>query len=131
MPRFSLLWHECPPHYGKPSHWDFMLERDGTLWTWELHQLPKQWHLKTGREGTAEGPVPAKRLANHRIAYLEYEGPLSGNRGMVSRVAEGSFDAIEFGPELVSILVNSEMYRGHIQLSATREPDRWILELRD
>jgi hypothetical protein len=29
------------------------------------------------------------RLANHRRAYLEYEGPISGNRGSVSRVQSG------------------------------------------
>jgi hypothetical protein len=30
-------------------------------------------------------------LANHRRAYLEYEGEISGNRGRVSRIEEGTY----------------------------------------
>lgn len=40
-----------------------------------------EWH----REQT----IPFHRLLDHRAAYLEYEGPISRNRGHVSRIAEG------------------------------------------
>lgn len=88
MPRFVLLYHECPPSLGKPSHWDLMLERDGVLLTWNLPQLPAAWG------GTAE-TIVATRIADHRIAYLDYEGPVSGNRGTVTRVDSGEYEVAQ------------------------------------
>lgn len=85
MPRFVCLRHECPPEVGKPSHWDLMLEDDGALLTWSLLELPAPGGLATF----------ATRLDDHRIEYLDYEGPLSGERGSVSRVDAGEFRWIE------------------------------------
>lgn len=34
-------------------------------------------------------------LADHRAAYLSYEGPVSGDRGEVVRVAAGFLDIME------------------------------------
>lgn len=36
-------------------------------------------------------PTRVERIADHRREYLDYEGPLSGNRGEVRRVAGGRF----------------------------------------
>ncbi len=33
--------------------------------------------------------LQALRIADHRAAYLSYEGPISGNRGTVRRIASG------------------------------------------
>lgn len=89
--RWVLLWHECPPDYRDGSHWDLMLEREGVtderrLATWSLSLLPKGW---PGAAGDASKEVEAITLADHRAAYLEYEGPVSGDRGTVTRVARG------------------------------------------
>jgi hypothetical protein len=85
MPRFVLLRHECPPEFGKPSHWDLMLEDAGALLTWSLVELPTPGGLAAF----------ATRLDDHRLAYLDYEGPLSGERGSVSRVDAGEFQWVE------------------------------------
>ncbi|MFZ4428792.1 MAG: hypothetical protein ACOYPS_00420 [Phycisphaerales bacterium] len=37
----------------------------------------------------------AERLGDHRRVYLSYEGPVSGGRGEVTRVAEGAARLIE------------------------------------
>jgi hypothetical protein len=37
----------------------------------------------------------AERLADHRVAYLEYEGEISGGRGSVRRVAEGVVENLQ------------------------------------
>ena len=83
--RFVLLRHEMPPNAERGSHWDLMLENRGVLLTWELPQLPP-------------GPLPASfeqlgilRLPDHRIDYLEYEGPVSNDRGTVQRVDFGHY----------------------------------------
>jgi hypothetical protein len=75
--RFVILHHEV--HGGE--HWDLMLERDGVLLTWQLQ-----------RESItpADLPIPATRIDDHRLAYLDYEGPVSRNRGHVRRVDEGT-----------------------------------------
>ncbi|WP_164103554.1 DNA polymerase ligase N-terminal domain-containing protein [Candidatus Laterigemmans baculatus] len=80
MPRFVFLRHEVPASYGRRSHFDLMFEVEGQLRTWAVDQLP-----------TLGGPaVVATPLPPHRIAYLDYEGPVSENRGSVRRVARGT-----------------------------------------
>ena len=37
-------------------------------------------------------------LPNHRRAYLDYEGPISGDRGSVRRVAAGMFELLHESP---------------------------------
>jgi len=73
MLRYVILYHACPPDYGRASHWDLMLEKEGHLRTWALSAEP-------GRDRVVE----AQGLPPHRLSYLDYEGPLSGGRGSVS-----------------------------------------------
>jgi hypothetical protein len=91
MPRYVLLRHECPPGFGKPTHWDFMLERDDALQTWSLAELPAIF----GGQTSCEHEVAAWRLPDHRLEYLEYEGSLSGNRGIVARIDAGDYAVID------------------------------------
>lgn len=79
MPRFVILEHDHPF-----LHWDLMLEQDGTLRTWRLLEKPE----RTNQSGTE---IEAERLADHRSAYLEYEGPVSGDRGSVTRWDSGRY----------------------------------------
>jgi hypothetical protein len=73
-----------------------MLERDGVLLTWSLEALPGAWSAD-GISPTQEehSPLAAKRLADHRIEYLDYEGPIRGDRGAVSRVDRGEYEVRE------------------------------------
>lgn len=83
MQRYVVLRHECPPSYGRPSHWDFMLEAGGALRTWALLIAPD-----------FSRPQPADPLPDHRLEYLQYEGPVSGDRGTVTRWDEGTYEAV-------------------------------------
>ena len=76
MPRFVILEHDHPH-----LHWDLMLEVAGVLRTWRLAIPP--------RPGATGEATP---LGDHRIAYLDYEGPVSGNRGAVRRWDAGAFE---------------------------------------
>lgn len=78
--RFVVLFHEFPPGHRGSNHWDLMLEQNGKLLTWALSQLPA-----VGKS------IPAQRLPDHRLDYLNYEGPISDNRGKVSRVMAGTY----------------------------------------
>ena len=80
MPRFVVLFHKMPADSNRDDHWDFMLELDDSLATWALPQVPNQ-----------SGGVVAEPLSPHRKHYLDYEGPLSENRGEVSQWDAGTF----------------------------------------
>src|SRR5262245_41193710 len=83
MPRFVVLRHEMPPDSARGRvHWDFMLEQAGALRTWALAEEP-----------AAGDEILAEALADHRLAYLDYEGPISGDRGGVTQWDAGEYEA--------------------------------------
>jgi hypothetical protein len=137
MPRFVLLYHICPPGYERPSHWDLMLEVGDTLHTWALRKLPCDWRAAQ-RKTVAIDPacppvadnfvVDAEQLGHHRLAYLEYEGPVSGNRGRVHRVDSGTFIGGPKSPKEWRLQLNGQDLRGDIALqSDDAECKSWTL----
>lgn len=74
MPRFVILQHDVLDG----THFDLMLEAGPSLKTWKLPEPP--------RPGV---DVDCEALADHRLAYLDYEGPVSGDRGSVTRWDRG------------------------------------------
>lgn len=87
MARFVILTHDWPT-----PHWDFLVEAGGVLRAWRLLAEPG-----AGRD------VAAEPNADHRPFYLDYEGPVSGNRGDVSRWDRGSCDWVADGAERVEV----------------------------
>lgn len=69
-------------------HWDLMIEDGVTLATWRLAEAPT-------RERTE--PIAAERIGPHRLAYLDYEGPISGERGHVRRCDRGEVRVVRRG----------------------------------
>ncbi len=88
MHRFVVLTHNHPF-----PHWDLLLDvgEQHALRTWRLLAEP----LST--ECIAVEPLP-----DHRRIYLDYEGPISGDRGSVSRWDSGAYEvAAEDDAQLV------------------------------
>lgn len=114
MKRFVLLRHELPDDADRPSHWDLMFERDESdrLWTWSLAELPR-----------ADGPVAAQRLPDHRRAYLDYEGPVSGNRGTVRRWDTGTCRCLRDDEGELLFQLNGQRLRGQLRLERLVSPD--------
>jgi hypothetical protein len=75
MPRYAILEHDHPTR-----HWDLLLESGAVLRTWRLSAPPAP--------GAA---VVAEQAFDHRPLYLDYEGPVSGGRGQVTRWDGGAF----------------------------------------
>jgi hypothetical protein len=73
--RFVILEHDHPER-----HWDFMVETRDVLRTWRLLALP-----------ASGSTVAAEPSFDHRLIYLDYEGPVSGGRGHVVRWDRGTF----------------------------------------
>jgi hypothetical protein len=133
MPRFVLLRHLCPAGYEKSSHWDFMLEWTGALRTWELRELPTIWWIALGdvlpdSAKPATYVVQASRLADHRLAYLDYEGPLSHNRGSVSRSDAGTYTLTRETGNRLDIQLAGERLQGETVLELDKaHQDHWHL----
>lgn len=121
MPRYVILRHTLPAESGRHSHWDFMLEfgtseAGAALRTWAIEQDP-----------TSQQSQPAQLLADHRIAYLTYEGPISGGRGDVVRWDEGTFEVVgpqecrDVAADQIEITVTGRRLQGTVELR--RRPD--------
>jgi hypothetical protein len=115
MPRFVILRHDPPPAGEVRVHWDFMLEAGEMLQTWALEQEP-----------VYKVTIRARQLADHRHTYLEYEGPVSGGRGMVTRWDAGEFTwRVQSDSERV-IDLNGSILHGHARLTRLEpEPHGW------
>jgi hypothetical protein len=111
MPRFVVLEHDHPE-----LHWDLLLEVGEVLWAWRLRAPP--------------GPaaVPAERSFDHRLIYLDYEGPVSGNRGTVQRWAHGEYVWREQGERRLVADVTGPRLTGRLVLEASGEAWRVTLE---
>lgn len=85
--RFVLLRHSFPDGDARKSHWDLMLEQSESLFTLQLLALPVA-------ECSQDQKIQASRLPDHRRLYLDYEGPVSGERGGVRQVASGTYQLV-------------------------------------
>jgi hypothetical protein len=96
MARFVILEHDHPF-----LHWDLMLESGDVLRTWRLAAPPG------GREAIA-----ATALGDHRLFYLDYEGPLSGSRGRVTRWDAGNFFWQTNEPDRLAVHLHGRRVQG-------------------
>ena len=141
MPRFVLLYHDCPPGYERRSHWDLMLESGDTLRTWALERLPRAWQLAHEETRVRQSHCPpmadgnevnAEALANHRRAYLEYEGEVSRNRGEVIRVAAGTYEVLRESAAQLDLALQGDRIHGSLRLVREEANARkWSLEASD
>jgi DNA polymerase Ligase (LigD) len=113
MPRFVILEHDYPW-----LHWDLMLECGPALRTWRLAALPH----------TGEG-IDATAVFDHRLHYLDYEGPISAGRGRVVRWEYGTFTEQMLGDQRVVVHLEGQRLRGILHLEQ-RDGDFWRCEFR-
>ena len=97
--RFTVLRHVLPLLAQRECHWDLLLappdnspyqtrhpanstpfDSNAGLLTFEALLPPDEW---------ANNKFGVKRLPDHRPLYLNYEGPISSDRGHVTRVQSG------------------------------------------
>jgi hypothetical protein len=101
MPRFAILLHDSP----RGLHYDLLLEAGEVLRTWALPQIP------------APGEVlECEALSDHRMIYLDYEGPISGDRGSVTRWDRGTFEVESWTDDRVVLQLSGERIVGQIEL---------------
>ena len=96
MPRFAILEHDYPI-----LHWDFLLEDGDALLTWRL-SAP----LESG------AVLNALKTFDHRRLYLDYEGPVSGSRGAVTRWDGGTFEWEVREPDRIAVRLQGARLQG-------------------
>jgi len=98
-----------------------MLEQADTLAAWRLSADPT---------GPGAFPIDCLRIQDHRKRYLDYEGPISGGRGSVSRVDGGTYDRAGDSRQACTITFHGLRLRGSFRLSRRgAEPDpNWALD---
>ena len=113
MGRAVLLRHELP---DGSAHFDWMIQRAGGLVTFRVSE----------RIDLGLGGFRAERLPDHREAYLEYEGPVSGGRGTVRRIADGSLEIIAERENLFEC--RGCLGKAEGRFRGRSEGDRWVFE---
>jgi DNA polymerase Ligase (LigD) len=109
MPRFVILEHDHPA-----LHLDFMLEAEGALRTWRL-----------AATALGAGCIVATPLGDHRLAYLDYEGPVSGGRGTVRRWDQGEYEEVFKTEQCIVVKLWGQRLRGAAKLE--RNTGDWTL----
>ncbi len=110
-PRFAVLRHDHPF-----LHWDFLLEQGESCRTWRLMKAPD-----------TPDDIPAEAIADHRLMYLDYEGPVSGDRGTVTQWDAGTFEWLTNGDDLVEVRLTGQTLSGVARLQ--RDDSCWTLRL--
>jgi len=105
---FVLLEHKTTSGPGD-VHWDLIVQVPGEdlLPTWRLADNPL----------ASDRPIAAERIADHRPAYLAYEGEVSGERGSVRRIDWGEADVVRFGETGLYVRLSGQRLKGHFELA--------------
>jgi hypothetical protein len=113
MPRFVILTHDHPQ-----LHWDLLLEQpsEERLRTWRLERPPES--------GMS---ISAEALPDHRRMYLDYEGPISGNRGEVSQWDHGDYEMLSQSPTEITLQLQGQQLNGEATLTQ-KDGNQWALQ---
>lgn len=112
--RFVILTHDNPF-----LHWDLMLESEGVLRTWRLLAEPEP-----------DVVIGAEPLPDHRLAYLDYEGPVSEERGTVEQWDRGLHQTRQTPQRIVSTISGQRLGLCRIVISPEGPADPWTFYLR-
>lgn len=111
---FVVLRHE----QRDGIHYDVMIQQGNALATWKCAAPPEQ-----------AGPMACERIGDHRLAYLTYEGPISGDRGRVTRHDSGMCDVITWEAGRVEVVFRGSRLVGRFVFTRCAAGDQsWSLE---
>ena len=94
------------------------------LWTWAIPTNPL--------DQSPQLECSAERLPDHRRAYLDYEGPISGDRGRVHQVASGSYEVVSWSEAKIELRLRcvasvTASQAGPFSVSLNQQGQHWAL----
>lgn len=116
MSRFALLIHDHPF-----VHWDLLVQRGEVLRSWRLLESPDRW-----RSAAQPVDLSAEAIADHRLLYLDYEGPVSRERGRVARWDQGQAEWLADGESSVRLRLTGERLVGELSLDRDASRALWV-----
>ena len=105
LSRFVILIHDHPF-----LHWDLLVQCGDVLRSWRLLESPARWLSDPSIA------VAAESIAAHRLMYLDYEGPVSRERGQVARWDQGLAEWISEDGSSVRVRLNGERLVGELTI---------------
>ncbi|MGB7344689.1 MAG: hypothetical protein WBD20_10770 [Pirellulaceae bacterium] len=131
--QFVILRHELatipeeqgPSLRSAPAHFDWMLQVGESLLTWSttpVADLDRDLNLD------------AIQLPNHRCAYLEIQGEISGGRGSVTRLVRGQLSHLVVSDDscqadLLWPQTSERTLQRHLTIQRIALSDSWRLRL--
>ena len=109
MPRFAILTHDHPFW-----HWDVLLEKEAVLRAWRVLAAPDSL-----------GPLALEPLPDHRMLYLDYEGPVSGDRGEVRQWDAGTYEMVTESEVQLIVDLQGRRLRGRFCLTQSAVGWNW------
>ncbi|MHC4696690.1 MAG: DNA polymerase ligase N-terminal domain-containing protein, partial [Planctomycetota bacterium] len=138
--RFVILHHKI----DGGEHWDLMFEQGEVLLTWQLLREPVapvpvapvsnrcDSRVENPSHSRSHLPIPARRIGEHRKAYLDYEGPISGGRGHVHRVDAGTVEFEQLTANKCVMDLHGDRLRGRYSLVRPGDGDSdWVFDKAD
>jgi hypothetical protein len=113
----AVLLHTPEPGSGGTPHHDWLVEPPapfappdaGRLWTARILPEPGAWRM--------QGAFAVEVIAPHRPEYLTFEGEVSGGRGRVKRVDEGTVRALAWTDGLLDWEVALRGFQGRLRIT--------------
>lgn len=115
--RYVVLLHT----QKEGDHFDLMIDNGERLATWKMSVAPE-----TARDGELE----CERIGDHRRIYLDYQGPISGDRGHVTQHDAGQCLVTVMTESQWDIVFEGHRLNGYIRLMKShRSKNAWRLRL--
>ena len=110
MNRWVLLEHKVYSGESLDTHYDFLVEHEIDCLTWKFLKLPL----------LNQASVEILRQQNHRLIWLSREDyELSGNRGFVKKIDNGTFENISdnLAPKCFRFILDGKLLNGLLEIS--------------
>mgnify|MGYP006287570009 FL=1 len=99
------------------DHFDLMIEDGDALATWQFGHDPLD---------SSATPHLCRRIQDHRRAYLDYRGEVSGGRGKVNPTESGTCE-VQGQPDAWEVRFRGRRLEGRYRLVALPEQACWQL----
>lgn len=113
--RFAILIHDHPF-----VHWDLLVQRGEVLRSWRLLESPDRW-----RSAAESTDLSAESIGDHRLLYLDYEGPVSRERGHVARWDHGEVEWLVESASSVRLRLSGSRLVGELMLDHEPSQPLW------